>query len=226
MKKFVIWGGGILIICIAMISADKNLSFGGSDTETNAYDELIRLIHDTRQTLIIGHLVLSELPASFDLNPRLTLMRQKPQWPFHLYKDPSIKISRYSYQTDQIVVEVIPSINIFWKARLHVIWQRMDPVTWRIERDSEGRTLSSKKRSDLSIVLLNREGQEVSDVLNDWVLLIALSGKKGVICWNSQENDMIIAPYTEGFRRFRIHGPVDSHGWRLLEPLIPKDNGS
>lgn len=97
-----------------------------------------------------------------------------------------------------------------------------DAQEGRVPKSHKETTLTSKRRTEPTKIVFGADGQEKPDIVSDWCLFTAVAGKDGIICWSETSKDAVIEPRKSGFRRFRLEGPIDTEGWQLLKPLLPK----
>ena len=89
----------------------------------------------------------------------------------------------------------------------------------------DSRYLVSSGDSDLQVFAINEDGSIDSDVGPDWYLVVGLCGTRGVLCLNTDGNDVRFnfscGSLRSGFRRFVIDAPSnvrDAEMERFLKP--------
>ncbi len=64
--------------------------------------------------------------------------------------------------------------------------------------------LDCNSSSAMACFCVTREGKQFRTVADNWYLIVAIVGNRGIICWNTPGFERIIQPYRRAFRRFEI----------------------
>ena len=213
-----------LLVLLASLTLQELTLFGAQQTSSVNTNQLLRAVYGQTNSLSLGGLELTELPAEFDLNPNLKRdeqTRRRTGMPLKT-KAVSLLISSRYVAADEISVRVTPFIDGDHHSGLLVINEVrniQEGGTTKVHREA---TFTSKKQNSPVTLILGQDGQQQPEVSPSWCLFIALDGKNGIICWSETAKDNVIAPKRSGFRRFRLDGTPNAEGWGLLKPIVTK----
>ena len=179
-----------------------------------------RYINDNKK-LILFDKTLVEAPKTISFND--TNINAKAQVPI-IKKDISITISRLLLIKSEIITKISPFVRKDTSTGLLITTEKRNRSNWRDSSDYREIFLSSSstEKKDKKFFILNNKGKIVNEIKKDWHLIIVLSGRRGIICWNNAQSDKAFKISNPSYRKFEIFlpkGKTEAQGFSCYKDI-------